>query len=46
LVSQGSLGELVTKDVVDRFVKNPVSSQEKKQNALNWLEQMRGISNE
>ncbi len=46
LVSQGSLGELVTKDVVDRFVKHPVSSQEKKQNALNWLEQMRGISNE
>ena len=46
LVSQGSLGELVTKEVVDRFVKNPVSSQEKKKKALDWLEQMRGISHE
>ena len=46
LVSQGSLGELVTKDVVDRFVKNPVSSQDKKKKALDWLEQMRGISHE
>lgn len=46
LVSQGSLGELVTKEVVDRFVKNPVSNEAKKQKALNWLEQMRGISHE
>ena len=46
LVSQGSLGELVTKEVVDRFVKNPISSEAKKQKALNWLEQMRGISHE
>ncbi|NUG23991.1 AAA family ATPase, partial [Acinetobacter lactucae] len=46
LVSQGSLGELVTKEVVDRFVKNPISSEVKKQKALNWLEQMRGISHE
>lgn len=45
LVSQGSLGELVTKEVVDRFVKILFLAKQK-QKALNWLEQMRGISHE
>ena len=40
LVTQGPLGELVTQGVVDRFVKNPVSAEQKKQNALDWLAQL------
>lgn len=43
LVSQGPLGELVTNGVVDRFVKSPVTPEQKKQKALDWLEKMRGL---
>lgn len=42
LVSQGPLGELVTNGVVDRFVKSPTTPEQKKQNALNWLDRMQG----
>ncbi|EJL3949256.1 AAA family ATPase [Vibrio parahaemolyticus] len=42
LVSQGPLGELVTNGIVDRFVKSPVTAEQKKQNALDWLAKMRG----
>ena len=40
LVTQGPLGELVTQGIVDRFVKHPVSAEQKKQNALDWLAQL------
>jgi AAA15 family ATPase/GTPase len=42
LVSQGPLGDLVTKGIVDRFVKNPLSNQDKRNIALSWLESMKG----
>lgn len=42
LVSQGPLGELVTNGIVDRFVKSPITPEQKKQNALNWLAKMQG----
>ncbi|MCE7732831.1 AAA family ATPase [Vibrio campbellii] len=42
LVAQGPLGELVTNGIVDRFVKSPVTPEEKKQNALDWLAKLRG----
>ncbi|WP_233258439.1 AAA family ATPase [[Phormidium] sp. ETS-05] len=37
LVSQGSLGQLVTAGVVDRFIKSPHTSRDRKQQALAWL---------
>jgi predicted ATPase len=43
LVSQGPLGELVTKGIIDRFVKSPVSPEYKKQNARDWLAIMQGV---
>lgn len=42
LVSQGPLGELVTNGIVDRFVKSPVTVEQKRQNALDWLRKMQG----
>ncbi len=42
LVSQGPLGELVTRGVVDRFVKSPVTAEQKRQNAMAWLQKMQG----
>lgn len=42
LVSQGPLGELVTNGVVDRFVKSPVTPEQKKQKAMDWLSKMQG----
>ena len=44
LVSQGPLGELVTNGIVDRFVKSPITPEQKKQNALTWLAKMQGES--
>lgn len=46
LVSQGPLGELVTQGIVDQFVKNPISKEDKKKKALSWLNEIRGESNE
>ncbi|WOD37334.1 ATP-binding protein [Nodosilinea sp. E11] len=37
LVSQGPLGQLVTTGVVDRFIKSPITPQERKQRAMDWL---------
>ncbi|SEQ69173.1 Predicted ATPase [Azotobacter beijerinckii] len=42
LVSQGPLGELVTNGIVDRFVKSPVTPEQKRRNALAWLQKMQG----
>jgi len=42
LILQGPLGELVTQGVVDRFVKSPITAEEKKQNAMDWLARMQG----
>lgn len=42
LVSQGPLGELVTNGVVDRFVKSPSTSEDKKQRAMEWLKKIQG----
>jgi predicted ATPase len=44
LVAQGPLGELVTNGIVDRFIKSPVTPEQKKQNALDWLAKMRGAN--
>ena len=41
LVVQGSLGDLVTRGIVERFVKHPKTKEEKKKQALDWLEQMK-----
>lgn len=35
LVSQGPLGQLVTTGVVDRFIKSPITPEERKQRAMN-----------
>lgn len=42
LVAQGPLGELVTNGVIDRFIKSPVTAEQKKQNAMDWLAKMQG----
>ncbi len=41
LVAQGSLGDLVTQGVVERFVKHPTTSAERKQQALNSLNHLK-----
>ena len=42
LVSQGPLGELVTNGIIDRFVKSPITPEQKRIRALEWLEKMQG----
>lgn len=42
LISQDRLGGLVTRGVLDRFVKSSVSREEKKQRALEWFERLEG----
>jgi len=44
LVSQGSLGDLVTNGALDRFIKSPVTPEHKKENAMRWLARMQGDS--
>ena len=39
LIFQGPLGGLVTRGVVDRFVKSPITPEQKKQKAMAWLEE-------
>ncbi|UZE97628.1 AAA family ATPase [Alkalimarinus alittae] len=46
LVSQGPLGELVTNGIIDRFIKSPVTSEQKKKNALDWIDKMQGGTSE
>lgn len=41
LIAQGTLGQLMTSGVLERFVKYQPSSAERKQRALAWLEQLR-----
>ncbi|MED6317739.1 AAA family ATPase [Psychrobacter pacificensis] len=42
LVAQGSLGDLVTQGIVERFIKHPTTSEQRKQQALSWLNQLQG----
>lgn len=42
LMAQGPLGSLLTKGVVDRFVKHPKTSDEKKRQAKEWLARLQG----
>lgn len=37
LIAQGSVGDLLTEGILDRFVKHHPGSEEKKQRALDWL---------
>lgn len=41
LIAQGALGELLTRGLIDRFVKHHPGSEEKKQKALKWLESIK-----
>ncbi len=41
LIAQGALGELLTKGLIDRFVKYHPGSEAKKQQALKWLESIK-----
>lgn len=42
LVAQGTLGDLVTQGIVERFVKHPITSEQRKKQALDWLNQLQG----
>ena len=41
LVARGGIGTLMTQGIVDRFVKNPRTPEEKRRQALAWLEEVR-----
>ena len=41
LVARGGIGSLMTQGIVDRFVKNPRTPEEKKKQALAWLEALK-----
>lgn len=41
LVARGGVGTLMTQGIVDRFVKNPRTPDEKRRQALAWLEEVR-----
>jgi len=41
LVAQGPLGQLMTKQVLDRFIKDKTTPEEQKQAALSWLEELK-----
>ncbi len=42
LVAQGTLGDLVTQGIVERFVKHPTTPEQRKKQALDWLNQLQG----
>jgi hypothetical protein len=47
LMAQGTLGQLVTKQVLDRFIKDKTTPEERKQEALSWLNDFKkGVSDE
>ncbi|MBO3458771.1 ATP-binding protein [Aetokthonos hydrillicola Thurmond2011] len=46
LISQGSLGQLVTAGIVDRFVKSPHTPEERKQQAMEWVSRLQEYGNE
>ena len=41
IMAQGSLGELVTRQVLDRYLHDTTTAEEEKAAALDWLEQLR-----
>ncbi|MFY1113221.1 MAG: AAA family ATPase [Methanosarcinaceae archaeon] len=41
LVAQGSLGQLMTKNVLDRYIKDKTTSEERKSEALSWLNELK-----
>ncbi|MCX6680819.1 MAG: ATP-binding protein [Methanothrix sp.] len=47
LMAQGTLGELVTRQVLDRFLKDKTTPEERKQAALSWLMELKnGVKDE
>jgi|GEM_PF-3516590 len=40
LVAQGTLGQLMTKQVLDRFLKDRTTLEHRQQDALRWLEEL------
>ncbi len=47
LMAQGTLGELVTRQVLDRFLKDKTTPEERKQAALSWLKELKnGVKDE
>jgi AAA domain, putative AbiEii toxin, Type IV TA system len=46
LIFQGSLGQLVTKGIVDRFIKSPHTPDDRKQQAMDWLMQLQEYGDE
>jgi predicted ATPase len=46
LIFQGSLGQLVTRGVVDRFIKSPHTPEDRKQKAMAWLKRSTEYKNE
>ncbi|MCK5896609.1 MAG: AAA family ATPase [Cocleimonas sp.] len=46
LIMQSSLGDLVTRGILDRFIKHPVTPEERKKKALKWLNDLNGNNNE
>lgn len=46
LISQGPLGQLVTRGIVDRFVKSPHTPEDRKQQAMEWLSRLQEYGNE
>jgi predicted ATPase len=46
LIFQGSLGQLVTKGIVDRFIKSPHTPEARKQQAMDWLTQLQEYGDE
>jgi predicted ATPase len=46
LIAQGSLGDLVTTGIVDRFVKHPQTPEDRKRKALEWLAHLQEYRNE
>jgi predicted ATPase len=46
LIFQGSLGQLVTRGVVDRFIKSPHTPEDRRQKTMAWLKRSEGYKNE
>ncbi len=47
LMAQGTLGELVTRQILDRFLKDKTTPEERKQAALSWLKELKnGVKDE
>lgn len=46
LLIQGTLGNLVTQGILDKFVKSPTTPEQRKQQALEWLNSLGSTDNE